>query len=714
MNVFKYTKDADNIVTISLDMPGSINMITDQFLQDFSETIQRLEDEKESIQGVIVTSSRKEFLVGADLNIILTLNEDNIGEFVEFATELKSLYRRLETLEKPVVAAINGSAIGGGCELTLACHHRIALGNPKIEIRMPEVEIGSLPGGGGIVKTVRLLGLAAALPLVLEAKRLNPAKAQKVGLVHDLAKDEDELKEKAIAWIKANPEAVQPWDVKGYKIPGGDTKNPKILQMVQAAPGMLKKKTKGLMPAPEVILDVAVHSLKVDFETAMKVETRAMAKLNLTPEAKNLINTFFFNLRDVRSYRPEGIEKTKVNKVGVIGAGMMGGGIAYVSAMAGIEVRLIDRDQAAAEKGKAYSTRILDKAVAKGRLTEEGKNAILERIQASDDQSSLDGCDLIIETVFEDLTLKHQIVKDCEPFLVANGIMSSNTSSLPITELAKPSQKPENFIGLHFQSPVDRMPCLEIIATRETSDETIARSLDFASQIKKIPVLVNDGRSFFTTRVFATFGDEAARLLAEGVDPVIIENMAKMAGFPAGPLTIIDEVSQQTTLKILQTNMEMDRLLDEHTVDVSAPLYEILKTMVDDLGRGGRAYGGGFYEYPKEGRKQIWPKLYELYHKKETDLPHQDIKDRFMFRWVIESLLCLEEGVLNTVRDANIGTVMAIGFPAYTGGVFQYINMLGTKNFYERTLELQKAYGDRFTPPEILKKKAENDEPFVD
>jgi 3-hydroxyacyl-CoA dehydrogenase/enoyl-CoA hydratase/3-hydroxybutyryl-CoA epimerase len=714
MNGFIYDIDAEGIVTITLDMAGTTNVMGTTFADDLGQVVDRLEKEKESLKGVIVTSAKRDFLVGADLEMIKSLSSGSIEDFFSSAQKMKAHFRRLETLGRPVVAAINGSALGGGCELTLACHHRIALTHPKIQIGMPEVQVGSLPGGGGIVKSVRLLGLAAALPLLLEGKRLNPSKALAAGLIHELADDADDLKAKAVGWIHANPKAKQPWDEKGYKIPGGDLRNPKVLQMVQMAPGVLRKRTKGLLPAPEAILDVAVSSLKLDFETALRIETREMARLNQTPEAKNMINTFFFNLKDVRAYRPEGIEKSKVNVLGVVGAGMMGQGIAYVSAKAGIEVRLVDVDLSAAEKGKAYSEKILDKAMAKGRKTEEQKKRLLERIKPSADQRSLEGCDLIIETVFEDLGLKHKIVKDCEPYLVENGMMSSNTSSLPIAELAKPSEKPENFIGLHFQSPVDRMPCVEIIATKDTSQETIARSLDYARQINKIPVLVNDGRGFFTTRVFMTYGDEGTRMLEEGVDPVLIENLSKAAGFPIGPLAVMDEVSQKTSLKVLETNLNLDQMRGENTVDTNSPVFQIQKQLIEDFSRGGRAYGGGFYEYPQEGRKYIWPKLYELYHKEDLEISHQDIQDRFMYRWVIESLHCLEEGVLNTIRDANIGTVMAIGFPAHTGGVFQFINMLGPKAFYERTRELRERYGERFAPPEILKSKIQNNDLFLD
>ncbi len=714
MNGFKYNDDSNKIVTITMDMEGPTNTMNDIFLDGLSQTMDRLEKEKDCIEGVIITSAKKEFLAGADLTKVIALEEEDKETFFKFLQDFKAISRRLEKLGKPVVAAINGTALGGGCELALACHHRIALNHSKIEIGMPESMLGLLPGGGGIVRSIRLLGFAAALPLLLEGKRLKPEKARTAGLIHDTAETEEELHSKAVDWIKANPEAIQPWDKKGYKIPGGDMTNTQVLQMVQAAPGMLKKKTKGLMPALEVILDVAVHSLRVDLETALRVESRGLVKLIQTPEAKNMINTFFFNLKDVRSFRPEGVEKSKVKRLGVIGAGMMGQGISYVSAKKGIDVIMVDVDLEAAEKGKAYSEKLLDKALGKGRITEEKKNEILSRIKPTSNSQDLEQCDLIIETVFEDLVLKHGIVKDNEPFLKEHGVFASNTSTLPITDLAKPSTKPENFIGLHFFSPVDKMPCLEIITTEKTSAETLAKSIDYANQIGKIPIVVNDGRGFFTSRVFMTFVDEGIRLLSEGIDPVLIENLVEQTGMPVGPLAVIDEVGLKTGLKITQTNIDLDALHGEKTVDLDSPGYQIGKRLVEEFKRGGRGYGGGYYEYPDDGKKFIWPQLYDLYYKKEAELPFQDIKDRVLFRMVIESLRCLEDGVLKTVRDANIGSIMGFGFPPHTGGVFQFINMLGSKNFLARTRQLQNRYGDRFNPPGILEEKAAKNDKFLD
>jgi len=523
------------------------------------------------------------------------------------------------------------------------------------------------------------------------------------------------MRNKAIAWIKANPTAMQPWDKKGYKIPGGNAKNPKIIQILQIASAMLQKKTRGLMPAPEAILDTAASCMHVDFDTAQRIESRSLVKLVMTPEAKNMMTTFFFQMNELNAggSRPKDIEKSKVKKVGVLGAGMMGQGIAYISAKAGIEVVLKDISQEAAQKGKVYSETLLSKAIARGRMNEGKKATILDLIKPTADNNDLDGCDLIIEAVFENLDLKGQIIRDTESYLTEKGTFGSNTSTLPITELAKASTRPDNFIGIHFFSPVERMPLVEIITGEKTSAETLAKTFDYVQQIKKTPIVVNDSRGFFTSRVFTTFMEEGCKLLKEGFDPVLIDSLACQTGMPVGPLAIHDEISQELTRKAGKTNKELDEARNENYCRLSTTTDEIVDCLIGEFDRRGRAYGGGHYEYPKNGKKYIWPKLYELYHFPDKIIPNQDIKDRIIFRQVIESLHCLEEGVFNAVRDGNIGSIMGIGFPPHTGGVFQYINTYGVKEFALRTTELAKLYGNRFDPPAILVEKAERDELLV-
>jgi 3-hydroxyacyl-CoA dehydrogenase/enoyl-CoA hydratase/3-hydroxybutyryl-CoA epimerase len=715
MTGFIYEKNKQDIVTITMDMEGPVNTMNEKYMELMEETVERLESEKESIKGVIITSAKTTFFAGGDLKSLLKVNKGDEEEYFEATEKNKQYLRRLEKLGKPVVAAINGAALGGGCEICLACNYRVAINDPKSKIGMPEVSLGLLPGAGGIVRTVRMLGLQNALPLLLEGKRLKPERALKAGLIDELAIDTDDMIEKAIKYIDNNPEVIQPFDMDGYKIPGGDMKDSNILQIAQIAPSMLYKKTKGLMPAPKKILSVAVESLQVDVDTALRIESRGFTSLVVSPEAKNMITTFFFQLNELNAggSRPKDIEKTKVKKVGVLGAGMMGQGIAYVSAKAGIEVILKDISIEAAEKGKEYSKNICDKLIAKKRMDETKKDILLSLIKPVETDEELEGCDLIIEAVFENLELKKKIFKDTEKYLVNDGVYSSNTSTLPITELSTAIAKPEKFIGLHFFSPVEKMPLLEIITSDKTDAKTLAKSFDYAQQIRKTPIVVNDSRGFFTSRVFGTFIDEGCKLLKEGIDPVLIDKLARQAGMPVGPLEVHDEVSQELSKKVAATNRELDKMTEQDFCNIHLSSVEVGDRMIDEFKRGGRAYGGGYYEYPEKGKKYIWPKLYELYHNPEVNLPHQDIKDRILFRQIIESLKCLEEGVFESVINGNIGSIMGIGFPPHTGGVFQFINTYGIGKFIDRLRELEEKYGDDFCTPKILLEKIEKDELFI-
>ncbi|MBI57611.1 MULTISPECIES: 3-hydroxyacyl-CoA dehydrogenase NAD-binding domain-containing protein [Spongiibacter] len=711
---FNYEKDSDNIVTVTMDMSGPVNAMNDEYMALMGSTVERLEAERDSIAGVVLTSAKKTFFAGGDIKSMLTL-EPGKGEAEMFKMnmEIKSVLRRLEKLGKPVVAAINGAALGGGYEICLCCHHRVALNSKAVQIGLPEVSLGLLPGGGGIVRMVNKFGAERAIMPLLEGTRFSADKAHAAGLVEELADSPEDMIAKAKAWVKANPEAQNPWDVKGFKIPGGDAKNPKIAQMLQGGNPMLYKKTRGLVPAPVKILDVIADTLRVDFDTALEIEARVFVSLVTTPIAKNLMN-FFLQMNQVNGggSRPKGFDKYQTKKVGVLGAGMMGQGIAYVSAMAGIEVVLKDISQDAADKGKAYSEGLLDKRVAKGRMTEEKKAQVLGLIKATADADDLQGCDLIIEAVFENVDLKHQITQELEGKLAENGVWGSNTSTLPITLLAEPSKKPENFIGIHFFSPVDKMPLVEIIVGEQTSDETLAKAFDYSQQIRKTPIVVNDSRGFFTSRVFATYLDEGALLLEEGVDPVLVENLGRAIGMPVGPLAVQDEVSQQLGVKATETNMALDARLGDNFSRETAS-YRLSKRLIDEHGRGGRFHGGGYYDYPAGGEKALWPEIYNWFYNPEVNLPVEDVKDRLLFRQVVESLRCYEEGVLNNVADANIGSIMGIGFPPHTGGVLQYVNTYGVKAFAQRLAELEDRYGERFAVPQVLKDKAEKGELFA-
>ena len=712
---FHYEKDSNNIVTVTMDMDGPVNSMSDAFLPLLEETLGKLEAD-DDLAGVVLASGKSTFFAGGDLNMLCAVTEETVDAFFDGMCATKAAMRRLEKLHAPVCAAINGAALGGGLELALSCHHRIAWNNRSVQLGFPEVTLGLLPGGGGNVKAVYLMGLMAANEYIVEGKRVAPEKALASGLIDAVIEDKDELLSAAKQWLLANKDdesaRTQPWDTKGYKIPGGNIRNPQVAQMVTMGAPMIRKNTRGLLPAPEKIFDVAVQALTVDFETAMRIESRGLAELALTPQAKNMINTFFFQMNKVNggASRPKDVPPQKTEKVGILGAGMMGQGIAYSSAMVGIEVVLKDISLDAAVKGKAYTQALLQKRVDKGRMTSEKMAQVLSLIHPTASDEDLDGCDLIIEAVFENMTLKHQMTRDLEPRLADGGVWGSNTSTLPITQLAQASQNAENFIGIHFFSPVDKMPLVEIIMGEQTGDMALAKAFDFTKQIKKTPIVVNDSLGFFTSRTFGTYLDEGVRLLVEGMKPLRIDNLGKAVGMPVGPLTVYDEVSLELSRKASQTWKEMGLSVGDDDRSITAGVVE---TMVGDYGRGGRYHGGGFYEYGADGSKEVWSGLAELYGATTSPLSDADAKDRLLFRQVIEALKCLETGVLRTVADGNIGSIMGIGAPAWTGGLLQFVNTYGLQNFIDRCASLSAAYGERFQAPAIVAEKLARDETFV-
>ena len=707
MSEFNYEKDADGIVTVTMDMAGSVNSMSPEFLPLLEEAVSKLEAE-ENLAGVVLASAKKTFFAGGDLKTLVQLAPGQAESLFNNVENLKAVMRRMEKLPVPFVTAINGAALGGGLELALACNYRIAWDDKSVQIGFPEVTLGLLPGAGGVVKTIYLMGLMASHEYLLEGKRVPPSVAKTVGLIHETVGTLDELIPCAKTYIlnnKDNPvSAVQPWDTKGYKIPGGKASHPSVAQLLPAAAAMLYQKTRGTLPAPEAILDVAVSAMRVDFDTAMRIESRRFVGLACTPQAKNMMSTFFFQLNQINDgvSRPKDIEPQLTKKVGVLGAGMMGQGIAYVSAMAGIEVVLKDISQESADKGKAYTEKLLSKRVEKGRMTEEKAKKVLELIKPTANSADLQGCDLIIEAVFENIKLKQQITSDLEGYLAEGGIWGSNTSTLPISRLAETSSNPANFIGIHFFSPVDKMPLVEIIMGEKTSDIALAKAFDYTKQIRKTPIVVNDSLGFFTSRTFATYLDEGVRLLNEGVNPARIDNLGKAIGMPVGPLAVYDEVSMELSRKADETWNEMgvrdkwgDGSITRNVIDI----------MIGEYGRGGRHHGGGFYEYAEDGSKKIWPKLYELFYKAEIDVPPQDLKDRLLFRQVIETLKCLETNVLRTVADGNIGSIMGIGAPVWSGGYIQFVNTYGLQRFISRCDELTETYGMRFKAPAIVAEK---------
>ncbi|MBP6381359.1 MAG: enoyl-CoA hydratase/isomerase family protein [Pseudomonadales bacterium] len=705
MKSIRYEKDDQNIVHLVFDNPTeSANLMNADFRASLAEAVAKLKGESE-LAGVILRSAKSTFFAGADLKELIAAREQGAEAMWAVAQPMKEQLRAIETLGKPVVAAINGAALGGGWEICLCAHHRIALDDAKIPLGLPEVTLGLLPGAGGVVRMVRLLGIEASLPFLLEGQQFNPVKGKELGLVHALAATPEEMLDQARAWIKANPDARQPYDQKGYKIPGGTPASPALGPKLMIAPAMVREKTRGVMPAPEAILSAAVESTQVDIDSAMRIETRYFVSLVLGTVARNMINTFWFQLNEIKAGvgRPKDVPRAKLAKVGVLGAGMMGAGIAHACATRGLEVVLKDVDLAAAEKGKGYSAKILGKQLGKGKLTQEKHDATLARIVPTASAAELAGCDLVIEAVFEDRELKARVTQEAESQLGATAIFASNTSTLPITGLAAASARPANFIGLHFFSPADRMPLVEIICGRQTSPETLARSYDFVQQIGKTPVIVNDSRGFFTSRVFGTFCQEGIAMLREGVPAATIENGALLAGFPVGPLAVSDEVSLTLMSKIRHQTIADLRAEGKEYVPHQAE--SVIDWMLEQ-NRAGKAAGKGFYEYPEGAKKHLWPELAKRYGRDETPVPLTDIKERLLFVQAIETVRCVDEGVLSTSRDANIGSIFGIGFPAWTGGVLQYINGYGLPAFVSRARELAEAYGDRFLPPASLIERA--------
>ncbi|MFD7337694.1 3-hydroxyacyl-CoA dehydrogenase NAD-binding domain-containing protein [Streptomyces violascens] len=716
----RWEQDETGVVTLVLDDPNqSANTMNQAFKDSIAAIADRAEAEKDSIRGIIYTSAKKTFFAGGDLKDMIQVGPELAQQAFDTGTAIKASLRRIETLGKPVVAAINGAALGGGYEIALASHHRVALDAPGSKIGLPEVTLGLLPAGGGVTRTVRLMGITdALLKVLLQGTQYSPRRALEHGLVHEVAATPEEMIAKARAFIDAHPESQQPWDVKGYKIPGGTPSNPRFAANLPAFPANLKKQLQGApYPAPRNILAAAVEGSQVDFETALTIEARYFTELVTGQTSKNMIQAFFFDLQAVNSgvSRPQGIEPRPVRKVAVLGAGMMGAGIAYSCARAGIEVVLKDVSQEAAEKGKAYSEKLLAKALSRGRTTEAERDALLALITPTADPQALAGCDAVIEAVFEDTALKHKVFQEIQDIVEPDALLCSNTSTLPITGLAEGVSRQADFIGLHFFSPVDKMPLVEIIKGERTGDEALARAFDLVRQIKKTPIVVNDSRGFFTSRVIGHFINEGVAMVGEGIEPASIEQAAGQAGYPAKVLSLMDELTLTLPRKIRN---ETKRAVEEAGgVWPGHPSDAVIDRMVDEFGRTGRSGGAGFYEYGEDGKRgKLWPGLREHFTRQGAEIPFEDMKERMLFSESLDTVRLFEEGVLTSVADANIGSIMGIGFPAWTGGVIQYINGYegGLPGFVARARELAERYGERFQPPALLVEKAERGETFKD
>ncbi|MGW8483033.1 3-hydroxyacyl-CoA dehydrogenase NAD-binding domain-containing protein [Microbacterium sp. NPDC055903] len=722
---YAWAEDADGIVTVTMDDPDSaVNTMNPHFVAALAATVDRLEAERDDIAGVILASAKKSWFAGGDLNLLRAADPAKAEEETAHIEHVKSLLRRLEKLGRPVVAALNGTALGGGLEVALAAHHRIAASDARgAQFGLPEVSLGLLPGGGGITRTVRMLGIQNALQkVILPATRFGAADALEVGIVDEIV-PLAELDAAARAWIAANPAPVKPWDEKGFRLPGGAPSSPSVAAMLPAMPALLRKQLKGSpMPAPRAAMAAAVEGAYVDFDSASTVETRYLVSLTHGQVAKNMIKAFFFDLQEINAggSRPstgaggEPLPKYTATKVGVIGAGMMGAAIAYVSAKAGIDVVLKDVSVEAAEKGKDYARSLEEKALARGKTTPEKSEALLGRISTTGDPADFAGVDFVIEAVFESVPVKQGVFQEIEDVVEADAVLGSNTSTLPITLLSEGVKRRSDFIGIHFFSPVDKMPLVEIVRGENTSDEVLAKTFDYVQQIRKTPIVVNDSRGFFTSRVIGRFIAEAVAAVGEGVEPVSVEQAALQAGYPAGALQLLDELTISLSRKIrLETRAAEEA---EGGVWVEHPSEAVMDWMVEDVDRPGRKAGGGFYEYSEDGRRTgIWPGLREKYGSGRTVLPLKDLQERMLFAEALDTIDCLDKGVLTSVADANIGSIYGIGFPAWTGGVLQYVNQYegGLTGFVTRARELASTYGERFEPPASLVARAENGEEYL-
>jgi len=709
-DVLSITVDADGIAIATMDSPGrSMNVLDDALAQPLAALVERLETDA-SVKGLVLRSGKKDFLAGADIDRLRALS--SAQEAFDESMRLKKALRRLELCGKPVVAAINGRCLGGGLEIALACHHRIVLDDGKARLGLPEVKLGLLPGGGGTQRMPRLVGMQQALQWMCEGSDIRAAQALKTGLVGELATSADELLAKARAWIAANPSPKQPWDMPKFRYPGGDSRTPAAAQMFSVAPSTVSARSQGNYPAITHILSCVFEGGVVGFDAALELESRYFAACAMSQESRNMIGTLWYQLQSIErgASRPAGQAPRVVTRLGILGAGMMGAGIAYVAAKAGIEVLLLDTSPDNAVRGRQYSQDLLDKAVRTGRTSPERRDAMLARITPTVQFEDLAGCDLVVEAVFEDRAVKADVTRRTEALLASDAVFASNTSTLPITSLAQASVRPAQFIGLHFFSPVDKMPLVEIIMGKSTDDATLALAFDFVRQIGKTPIVVNDARSFYTSRVFATYVMEGLAMLKEGVHPHRIEAAGLQAGMPMPPLALQDEVS--LTLALHVADQTRKDLAAEGKAHVEHPGESVLRQMCE-LGRIGRKANLGFYDWTDAGRS-LWPGLAQMFAVSAQQPPQRELIDRLMFVQANEAARCVEEGVLRSVADGNVGSIFGWGFAPFHGGALQFINAMGAKRFVARARELAQAHGARFEPAGVVVNLAERDGVFED
>lgn len=708
--IIRYAVDEDGIATLTLDYPGkTMNVIDQAFMDSLEACIARMHGD-DRVRGGIITSGKDSFVAGADLMgmeaNIDAMADMPIEELFDSCASLSRLLRKLETLGKPLVAAINGMALGGGYEICLACHHRIAADAPTVMVGLPEAQVGLLPGAGGTQRLPRMIGILAAMPFLMEGKQLQAVKAREAGLVDEVVAPE-QLLSAAKAWLLARPTALQPWDVKGFRIPGGGPLDPRVAPAFVVGNTMLQAKTFHNMPAPLCIQSCIYEGCQLSIDKGLRIESKYMATLSRSPVARGMIRTLFVNKAKAEKgmHRPTGLEPFQCRKLGLIGAGMMGAGIALVAAQRGIQVVLIDRDQAAADKGKQYSEKTLAKQVDKGRQSREKADAILACITPGTDYELLRDADMVVEAVFEDRAIKAEVTRKLDAVLPPGCVLASNTSALPISLLAQASDRPDRFIGLHFFSPADKMPLVEVIRGKQTSDATLAQALDFVAQLKKTPIVVNDKRGFFTSRFIGAFVDDAIGMVAEGIAPALIENCAKHAGMPVGPLAITDELSIDLSKHAGESQAKEfpEEYKPGRAVPVIGKLFE--------LGRLGRKVGKGFYDYDESG-KRIWPGLAEHYPLKAPQPSAHDLKQRILYVQAVEGARAMEEGVLLAPADGDIGSILGVGFPAYTGGPFCFIDGIGLAQFVAEADRLADLFGEQLRPPQLLRDMAAKGQTF--
>ncbi len=722
LKVFKWNQDADGIVTLTWDDPErSMNVLSNKALADIGAAIVKIAGDA-TIKGAVITSGKANgFCAGAALDEMEGAasgagqpksEEERVRQRYEGVLQFNMLLRKLETCGKPVVAAINGLALGGGLEVTLACHYRVVADNPKIQLGLPESKVGLLPGGGGTQRLPRLMGAQNAMQLILQGTSLSPSDAAAKKVVHRVV-PADQLIAEAKRWIKETPDPVQPWDKKGFEIPGGLPNDKGTSTVFTMGNALYRKQSFNNYPAQRYILSCVYEGLAVPIDAGLRIEARYFTKLLMDPASRNMIRSLFLSMQDLGkgARRPANVPPTTVKKLGVLGAGMMGAGIAYVSAQAGMEVVLIDRSIEEAEKGKAYSTKLLDGQIAKGRSTADKKEKLLSLIKPSTNYEDLKGCDLVIEAVFETREIKADVTKKAEAHLTDKAVFGSNTSTLPITGLAEASVRPNNFVGIHFFSPVDKMQLVEIITGKKTGDYALAMAVDYVKQIKKTPIVVNDSRGFYTSRCFGTYVAEGQEMLAEGIAPAIIDNVGRMTGMPRGPLELADDVALDLAYKVReQTKKDLG---DKYE---SGPADTLIENMVAKLGRYGRKNGKGFYDYPSDGgKKRLWPGLKDIVKYKVTSSTPElvnELKKRFLYRQAIEAARCFEENVVTDPREADVGAILGWGFAPYTGGPLSVIDTVGTKKFVEDCDRFAQKYGKRFLPGNLLRDMAEKGDTF--